>query len=268
MGRRWRSGLGVLLLALLLAPPLRSEPRAPALTLDYDVFTGGLQIVELAVDLLVDRARYDVVARMRTRGVYGTLFPWEAQTRASGRIDAVATAAPLLFEQRGVFRGRARSVEITYGAAGIADVAVIPGPTEDFDREPVPMEALAGVTDPLNGIVALLLRVQAGAACAGTQEGFDGRRRFRIDLADRGMEGVDSGRAGSFAGRARGCDFIYRQVGGFARRAPWGNDRQREAQTGRFWLAATPRDAIPLPVRFEVDGHWGRSIAHLRLGLP
>jgi len=201
-----------------------------------------------------------------------TCFPWEQSNRVAGT-TAASFPAPRLFEQRGVFRGKERSVEIAYRDGRIAELAVAPVGGDDNEREPVPLDDVAGALDPLTGIVALLLRLEAGGSCDGRYDGFDGRRRFTMELVDRGNETIEVPGARGGPGPARVCDFVYRQTAGYARRVSWGPDRQREPREGRFWIG-DPRQVVPgvaltrLPLRMEVENSYGRMLAHLRPEVP
>lgn len=244
-----------------------SAQEARSFTVAYDVYTGGLQVVELGIDLSLVASRYDVLTRVKTRGMYATMFPWEQVSRASGQVDA-SKVAPLRFEQRGTFRGKPRSVEIAYLNGRVSTLKIEPPPADDNDREPVAIDSLLGSVDPLSGIIGLLMQVDRGGACSGRYDGFDGRRQFNVEFTDRGVERVEAGYPVVFSGEARGCDFVYRQTGGFMRRVTWGPDRQRIPQSGRVWLAEAIARAPIVPVRIEIDSNWGRTIAHLRKPAP
>jgi hypothetical protein len=251
-----------LVLSLLSAGGAAGQ-ESRAFQASYDVFTGGLQVVELGIDLSLAASRYEVLTRLRTRGVYGTMFPWEQVSRASGQVDA-NRIEPLRFELRGTFRGTPRSVDIEYRDGQVSAFRIEPPAADDNDREPIERSALVGTLDPLSGIIGMLMQVDRGGVCSGRYDGFDGRRRFSMEFVDRGIERVDAGRQAAYSGDARGCEFVYRQTGGFMRRSTWAQDRQRIPQTGRAWLAAAIAGAPIVPVRIEVDSNWGRTIAHLR----
>ena len=257
---------------LLVAGGEGARAQARSASVSYDVYTGGFQILELDADISLDAGSYDLSARLRTRGLMSTLFPWEQANRVAGTTTA-PFPAPLRFEQRGVFRGKERSVEIAYRDGRIAGLAVAPVGADDNDREPVPIDDVAGALDPLTGIVALLLRLEAGGSCDGRYDGFDGRRRFTMELVDRGSEAIEVPGARGGPGTTRVCDFVYRQTAGYARRVTWGPDRQREPREGRFWIG-DPRQVAPgvtltrLPLRMEVENSYGRMLAHLRPAAP
>lgn len=258
----------VLACCLVAVGGARARAQARSASVSYDIFTGGLQILELDAALSIDAGSYDLSAKLRTRGFMSTLFPWEQANRVAGT-TAAPFPAPRRFEQRGVFRGKERSVDIAYRDGRIAELAVAPVGAEDNDREPVPVEDVAGALDPLTGIVALLLRLEAGGSCDGRYDGFDGRRRFTMELVDRGTETIEVPGARGGPGPARVCDFVYRQTAGYARRVSWGPDRQRDPREGRFWIG-DPRPVAPgvsltrLPLRMEVENSYGRMLAHLR----
>lgn len=258
-----RAAFRVAFLASVLVAGTATGQEPRAFRAAYDVFTGGLQIVELGIDLSLAPARYEVLTRLKTRGLYAALFPWEQVSRASGQVDA-SKVSPLRYEQRGTFRGTPRTVDIEYRNGQVSAFRIEPPLADDNDREPVERAALAGAIDPLSGIIGVLMQVDRGGACRGRYDGFDGRRQFSVEFVDRGIERVDAGRQAAYSGDARGCEFVYRQTGGFVRRATWSQDRQRIPQTGRAWLATAIAGAPIVPVRIEVDSNWGRTIAHLR----
>lgn len=260
----------LLLCAAGAGEPAQAQPRAASVS--YDVHTGGLQVLEIDASLSVGAGSYAMSASLRTRGFLAALFPWEQANRVEGVIGASALA-PLRFGQRGVFRGRERSVDIGYVDGRIAQVSVSPVGEEDGDREPIAMEDVARALDPLTGIVMLLLRLEAGGGCDGRYDGFDGRRSFTMAMTDRGTDMVEVPGARAGPASARVCDFVYRQTGGHARRVFWGPDRQREPREGRLWIGDS-RQVVPglgierLPLRMEVDHSYGRMHAHLRPAAP
>jgi hypothetical protein len=235
------------------------------LTAAYDVHTGGFRAVEMEIELGVEAGVYAIEARLRTRGFFATLFPWEQSNRVIGTLRAEG-AAPARFEQHGRFRGQERSAEILYRAGKVDSISIAPTGSDDGDREQLARDEVENALDPLTGIVTMMLRVEGGGDCAGGYDGFDGRRRFRVELVDAGLEPIEASLpGGALVGReARICDFVYRQTGGFARRVSWGPDRQREPRPGRVWLTRVVPGGAVLPVRMEMENSWGRMIAHLR----
>lgn len=253
-------------LGLISAPPAIAQiPGRVALA--YDVYTGGLQVIEFGLDIGLDATRYDVLTRLKTRGFYATLFPWEQVSRATGQVSDLKVA-PLRYEQRGKFRGAERTVEIDYRAGRVAELRLVPPAADDNDREALSADDVLGAFDPLSGVVGMIIRINRGDRCDGSYDGFDGRRRFTIVFTDRGPERVEGGGAGAVSGEARGCSFVYRQTGGFVRRVTWGADRQREPQTGRVWLAEAIARASVVPIKVELDSNWGRTLAYLRRPTP
>lgn len=256
------------ILAIFFAVLLSSmaSARQGKIAAAYDVYTGGLQVMEFAVDLEVTDETYDIRARLKTRGIYATLFSWEQVNRVTGALAGAQSASPQRFEQRGRFRGQERRAEIDYRDGRVDRVAIHPDGSEDGDRERLGIDEVRDTLDPLSGIVMLMQRLEGGGDCAGTYDGYDGRRRFRIELTDAGQETVEAALVAGppAAHTARVCDFVYRMTGGFARRVFWGPDRQREPRAGRIWLVVAKPGAPALPVRIEMDGTWGRMITQLR----
>jgi hypothetical protein len=243
------------------------EPRRVAAT--YDVYAGGLHALELNLELTLAGDRYDARAKMRTRGMMDWLFGWQAASIVSGKLDGLKPQ-PERYEVAGEFRGRPRKTLVTYRDGTVANIAIEPVLADDNDREPVPPEMLAGTRDPVSTVLLALTEVAANGRCEARYAGFDGRRRYDIEFTDQGVERVEAGNPPVFAGEARRCAFVYRNVAGFVRRASWtGQERQREPQTGRAWVASTTSGMPHMPVKIEYDtGFWGKTFVQLRGPVP
>ena len=191
MTKRLRA-VAFLLWRLAAGSAAAQEPRS--FTVVYDVYTGGLQIVELGIDISVASSRYEVLTRVRTRGVYATcsLGADQPRQRTSQREQGGAAA---LRAARHIPRQAAdRRDRLSDGK--VMGVKLEPPPADDNDREPVEHGALLGSVDPLSGIIGVLMRIDRGGDCSGSYEGFDGRRRFSVEFTDRGLEHVEAGRPG------------------------------------------------------------------------
>ena len=67
-----------------------------------------------------------------------------------------------------------------------------------------------------------------------------------------------------FAGEAVQCDFVYEPIAGHNRRRADPETRgKRGVQSGRVY-AAVATGSLVMPVRIEIDGDWGMTVAHLR----
>lgn len=266
--RRTRTMRVVLPAFVLAAAAWLMPPPAPAqvpqrLTVGYDIYVGGFHALDLALDLALASERYEVSSRIKTRGVFGVLWSWENLSVSRGRL-ADLRPVPERYETRGAFRGQMRTAEVEFRDGRISRVHVEPPLIEDLDREEVPAALLAGARDPLSTILAAFATAGPSGNCDAKFAGFDGRRRFDLTTRDRGIEAVEAGRPVVFRGDARHCSFVYQVIAGVSRNVTWGEDRQKEPQTGRAWIARVSPDAPLTPVKLELDSTWGRTIVQLR----
>lgn len=230
--------------AVLLACLACAAEAAPGIRLRYDVRWGPLRLLTMETTLRVDDATYRTSTRLQTVGLLDTLFPWRAESSTEG---VRAPLRPRHHRSDGRFRGEVRSVDIAYADDGAVQARVEPPSTEEA-REIVPEALRQGTVDPLTATLAALDR-----GCRGTVPVFDGRRRYDLQLEDRGEATVPSGH-GIYDGTARRCHAVVTPLGGFWRDDP----REAGTPTTLDLFVAAPDPALaPVPVYIELAGHRG-----------
>jgi hypothetical protein len=249
---------------LLAAASATSARAAPAdrMNLFYEVYSGGFHVLNFELDLALAPERYDITTRMRSAGFVGWFMNWKQEAGSQGLL-AQDGVLPILHRSEGEFRGRRRSVEIDYDSGKVNAVRVEPPPRQDEGREEVPVEKRREAMDPISAILNAIRRISAGQGCGGRLPVFDGRRRYDLVLTDRGSRGPNQPQlAGAPSDRVQ-CDFVYERIAGHERRDadPETRDKRR-IQSGRVF--AERNGALMVPVRIEIDGDWGMTIAHLR----
>jgi len=172
--------------------------------------------------------------------------------------------APVRHRSQAQVRGRHRSVEIDYEKGVVSAVRVDPLPADDEARDEVPVSMQREGIDPMSAILGAVQRLSTGHGCTGRLPVFDGRRRYDLILSDRGRRAMPETRYSSFAGEALQCDFIYEPIAGHVRRRPDPETADKRCvQSGRVY-AAVATGSLVMPVRIEIDGDWGITVAHLR----
>ena len=132
------------------------EPGRVALT--YEVYSGGFHLLTVDLDLAMAGERYDVTTRLQAAGFLSWFITWSQVSASEGTIlnDAMA---PVRHRSEGQVRGRKRTVEIDYDKGQASAVRVEPPPTDDEERDEVPLaDAARGrrpdVGDPRRGSAA------------------------------------------------------------------------------------------------------------------
>lgn len=244
----------VVAVLVALAGAARATAPPPPMTLHYDVRYGPVTILSLDTTIDVADTTYRSTTRMRTEGVVRLLYPWSAEAVSDGVRDGT-TLTPRRHTADGVYRGEHRRVRIEYAGDGSV-VSRIEPPPEDDARDRVPDDMQQATLDPLTASLAAASRLP----CAGTLPVFDGRRRYDMQLEDKGAADVPAARRGVYAGPARRCRATIVAYSGFWRSDP----RDSEAPTTLDYFIATPRaDVGPVPVYLELAGARGTLRIHL-----
>jgi hypothetical protein len=258
MRRKTYAALAALALSLVWRPAAASADR---MNLVYEVYSGGFHVLNFELDLALAPERYDVTARINSAGFVGWFMPWRQVSESRGALGP-ESVSPELHRSQADFRGRKRSVEIDYDAGKVGDVRVDPPAREDEGRDEVPVERRREAMDPISSILSAIRRISAGQGCGGRIPVFDGRRRYDLVLTDHSRGPGLPQLAGAPSEKVQ-CDFVYEPIAGHNRRDadPETKDKRR-IQSGRVF--AERSGALIVPVRIEIDGDWGKTIAHLR----
>jgi hypothetical protein len=236
---------------------------ADRMNLVYQVYSGGFHILNFELELALAPERYDVTTRMRSAGFVGWFMSWKQDAGSQGLFGQDGVS-PIRHRSEGEFRGRRRSVEIDYDAGKVNAVRLDPPPQDDEGREEVSVERRREAMDPISAILSAIRRISAGQGCGGRLPVFDGRRRYDLVLTDRASHPTGAPQlAGAPGGRVQ-CDFVYDRIAGHERSQPSDPEtkNKRRIQSGRVF--AERNGTLIVPVRIEIDGDWGMTIAHLR----
>jgi hypothetical protein len=252
----------VLAAAAMSAPSPAAASTTDRMSLLYEVYSGGFLVLNFQLDLDLAPESYDVTARINSAGFVGWFLSWRQTAESQGQLGP-DRVSPMQHRSQAVFHGRQRSVEIDYNAGTVGDVRVQPPASEDEGRDEVSVERRREAMDPISSILNAIRRISAGQGCGGRLPVFDGRRRYDLVLTDRTNRAPGLPQlAGAPADQVQ-CDFVYEPIAGHDRRnADPETKGKRRIQSGRVFAERT--GALIVPVRVEIDGDWGMTIAHLR----
>lgn len=263
-----RYGLtAVLATGLLVGLPAGAEMRADnpisrdsRVTLDYHVYFGGMNVMQLGVDVGVAPDAYDVTARIQTVGVAGFMVPWKSVVASEGSIDD-GRVEPRLHRVNAESRNGARSTAIDFDDNGeVTTVALVPPPGKG-PNDQVPPELRRGAIDPPSALFAVTRLMSQDGQCQGRMRVFDGRRRYDVVLTDRGHEMLPPNDYSAYAGRALRCDFHFEPIVSEYVAQP---DHKRRFRSGRAWFAELFPGRPVVPVRLEIDGDYAQTLVHLK----
>jgi hypothetical protein len=250
--------------APVVAPPL--IPVLPPLFTTYDVYVGGLHLVEANVWFEEQGSTYHALVKAQTRGVWARLFPWHTVLDSYGRI-AGDQLKPQEFFTRDEWGHKPKTTKLHFdGNGGV--VAEFDPPNHDENREIVTPEQRRDALDPITALLQMLAHVAVQKSCALPVPVFDGKRRFDITGRDAGDALTDAEDYGVYSGAARLCDADFKMIAG-----EWKDGeharfwKKSETEEGRdpfqIWLASVAPGLPEIPVRLESGSIAGLVVVHL-----
>jgi hypothetical protein len=266
-GTTMRCGrIAVVVTGLLIGLPAGADMPASAplpiddrVALNYQIYFGGLNVMQLAVDVGVASDAYDVRARVQTVGLAGFLAPWTSVAVSEGSIDD-GRIEPRLHRVRGEWRGRERTIDIDFDDDGeVTTVALYPQPGNG-PNDQVPVELRQGAIDPPSALFSLTRLMAQEGRCQGRMRVFDGRRRYDVVLTDRGRDTLIANDYSAYHGVAIRCDFHFEPIVSEYVSQP---DKKRRFRSGRAWFAELFPGRPVVPVRLEIDGDYAQTLVHL-----
>lgn len=193
-------------LTLALAPgalPRASETDVAAGTLlnIYDLYLGGIKAGEMVIGVWVGADSYRGEAALQTAGVAALLYKASFTAEIAGAVEA-GHLTPGRFAAQSAMSDKDQFVEMLFSAGAPATVnaepAFIPKPWE------IDPAAQFGTLDPISAAITALAPRPPEEICNRTEEIFDGRRRYAVEL----------GPPEPHQGRIR-CHATYRRIAGF-----------------------------------------------------
>lgn len=257
--------------AVLAAGPAMA---ADAARMTYDVYVGGMRMLEVTSGLSLGGDRYDIDLSAHVVGVAATFSDWRSNVQSSGGLDGPQVRPARNVVER-INGDDARTTTITFLGGGRMDVEIVPSKKPKREQT-IPPEHLVHAVDPLSGVVSILQALHVGAAaCKGQVPVFDGRRLYRADMTDGGAVMLQKSDLGMYGGETQHCTLtLTPMVGDFN----FGDERRTTKPTEYFqrssrapdervietWLAS-PGGGLPaVPVRIQSESPWGRVVVHLR----
>ena len=181
LGMKSTVPLAVTIAAALLTGHANAQP----LRASYEVYAGGVAILQLEAEFEVTAGGYRLMTIARTRGLAATFVPGEQTARVAGEWAGMA-ARPVSYGTDGVWRGRVRRTVLDWPAGDpvVTDIQ----PTEDEPRDDVSPAQRRGSIDALSALAQMSRLVASVGHCDGQAQVFDGRRRSDYSSRTVGQE--------------------------------------------------------------------------------
>jgi hypothetical protein len=250
------------------SPHTQQLPELKPIAADYDVYVGGVHLIDGHFVFQQEHARYRVTAHVATHGFWNWAFPWHAEMSTNGRING-ARFEPEVHNNTAAWGDVSKTIFMRFDKRRNVTLEFIPYEKPDDNREIVTAEQRRGSLDPLSVIVQLLGDLAVNKSCVATEPAFDGKRRFDLIGEDRGRGDTDPQGYGIYKGGARLCDIHFTMISG-----KWMDrehslfwqymDGDKGHEPFRIWVATLSPELPELAVRAESPSVWGRIVVHLK----
>jgi hypothetical protein len=258
-----------LISALALAMLFPASAQAGEQSLVYEVYAGGIHALQAHLDIKTTKDSYDVVLTAKTRGFLGKMAPWEGIFESHGWIEKDGTYKPELHKSTAMWRDEKEIKEYKYTRDGhfVGLTETLDGKAPE-DKSNISPELTEGTTDALTGALNVLAQIAKGGECAGSEEIFDGKRRFEQIFKHKGIAILTPTKYNIFKGEASECTIEVKPVAGEWHKKPrgWMSIQEQGRERGTMptmWASQLKDGNAAVPVKIKVSTSYGVLFMHL-----
>lgn len=234
----------------------------------YEVYAGGVNVLQALVTFEITKnSRYSVTMDATLKGFLAALVPWKGTFDSAGWILKNGDFRPQTHHSAATWRGDTELKEYRYAKdTGFSELIVTEnGKTKKEKSDP---ELTRGTTDTLTAALAVLQDVANGKPCTGEAEVYDGRRRFRQIMRDKGVEDLKASSYNRFQGKATVCEAEVIPAGGEWHKKPrgWMSIQEQGRAAGALptlWVAKLNKNGPAVPVKIRIKTAYGTLFLHL-----
>lgn len=238
-------------------------------SMHFDVYAGGIHAVQ--ANMILDyreKGHYSMFFKAQTRGLLGTLAPWQGTFESKGWALNDGRRLPELHESIAVWRNEKEVKSYNYTKkGGFKDIVTLY--THKKPRTHVPDKALTkDTTDALSATILVMEHVADGGKCEGSQDVFDGKRRYTLIFKHSRFVMLKKTRYNAYSGLAAECTVEVKPVAGAWHKKPrgWLSIQEQGRARGMMptvWLAQVTENAVAVPVRVRVKTAYGTLFMHM-----
>lgn len=235
----------------------------------YEVYAGGIHALQARLEIKTNKGRYDVVLEAKTRGFLGKMAPWEGIFESHGWVEKDGTFKPESHRSTAIWRGEKEIKDYKYARNGhfLGLTETLDGKAPE-DKPNLSEDITEGTTDALSAALNVLELIGKGGECKGTEEVFDGKRRFKQIFTHEGIAELAPTKYNIFKGAAAECTIEVEPVAGEWHKKPrgWMSIQEQGRLRGKMptmWAAQLKGGDPAVPVKIRVSTAYGVLFMHL-----
>ena len=238
---------------------------------EYDVYAGGIHAVRANMVMdFTQKGRYAMGFGAETRGFLGSFVPWSGtfETRGWALPGSSHTRIPEQHISTASWRGEEETKTYHYdknkGFKSLITLYAGKKPrTEKTEKE-----LTKNTTDIISATLMVMEQVSDGNNCEGSQEIFDGKRRFKLIFHHKGYVMLKKTRYNAYEGPAVECVVEVEPISGAWYKKPrgWLSIQEQGRTLGTMptvWMAQVSENAVVVPVRVRIKTTYGTMFMHM-----
>lgn len=256
----------ILVLAGLILIPMGAQAAPTRLT--YEVYAGGIHVVQAHLDLDLNKSTYTASLFATTRGFLGRLVPWHGSFVSKGVYKGSDGYVVNSHKSLSSWKGSDDVAEYTYDKNGNFKSLKMTDNGKDKTPESVDPKLTRDTTDILTATLNMMNAAIKTGTCENTSDIFDSRRRFKLKYARQGDAILKPTRYSFYQGPAMKCTAEVIPDGGAWKKKPrgWLSIQEQGRKKGTLptlWIAKIAPDVPPVPVRIMIKTDYGTLFMHL-----
>ncbi|MCB9990106.1 MAG: DUF3108 domain-containing protein [Rhodospirillales bacterium] len=252
-----------------VADAYAAPPAKHLQEMTYQVYAGGINAVRATLDVDYEsKDRYSMELFATTQGFLGKIVPWEGTFETHGWRMQDGTEKPELHKSTAIWQGEEDVKEYTYGKDGSFKKLHVIQEDKNEVREDLEEELVQGTTDVLTAALQAMKSVADSGVCEGTDEVFDGKRRFKMVFRHKADDVLTPTEYNVYEGVAARCEVEVIPVSGAWHKKPrgWASIQEQGRDKGSLptvWLAKIDNNGPAVPVKMRVKTNYGTLFMHL-----
>lgn len=237
------------LLILICVLSLSNQARAFSVKHDFTVFLGPFNASETSFTYALNPDNYAVFSKVKTFGLFDTLYPFEARYSTTGKIikDSLETTS---YQYQSQSRFTKRKKELIYNEQGLPIYRISSKNDKEKKVEISPDPKNSETTDLQTVFAELARQYNKLKFCDSRMEVFDGKRRFDIIFKDEGHEELAPNQFRPYQGMAAKCSMFIDKLNSDGDDLLWQITSDRPIY---FWIMTDNHTQIPFIAQIHID---------------
>jgi Protein of unknown function (DUF3108) len=240
---------------------------AAPVRLTYNVYTGGINAIDVTFDMDITSKSYTADLTAYTRGFLGKLVPWKGKFKTVGQRSG-DTLIVRSHESISTWKGKDDRAVYKYSPNGTFQSLKLIDDGMNKTPDKIDSVLTKDTTDILTATLNVMMNQKKSESCDGASDIFDSRRRFTLKFSSAGSENLKKSRYNMFNGKAQKCTVEVIPKGGAWSKKPrgWLSIQEQGRKKGSLptvWTGKIIDHLPPMPVKILIKTNYGTMFLHL-----